>query len=276
METRAHHLLIGVFMLLLIAGMFSFIIWLARGDFDRALTDYDIFFEGSVAGLSTGATAQFNGVPVGTVTAIDIVPDQPDVVNVVIRIDEDTPVKADTIATLEAQGFTGVAIVQLTGGSADAPALTRQPGQNRPRIHSERSGLQVIFENAPRLLEKAINALDNVDGLLGAGTRERVDRILANTAELTDTLVQNRDQLEQIITRANDTLATFQDLGTNSQTLLNTAQSLADNEIKQALAQSQDALGEAQTLLAGLNATLEENRDAITGFTNTALPESTR
>lgn len=35
METRAHHLLIGGFVVILIGALFAFLIWLAKVDIDR-------------------------------------------------------------------------------------------------------------------------------------------------------------------------------------------------------------------------------------------------
>ena len=41
----------------------------------------------------------------------------------IVEIDENTPITKDTIATLEMQGITGIAYVQLLGGTRDSAPL---------------------------------------------------------------------------------------------------------------------------------------------------------
>ena len=64
METRANHLLVGSFVLLLIAGLVVFVVWLARFQFEAEFKRYDILFEGRVTGLTIGSTVSLRGVPV--------------------------------------------------------------------------------------------------------------------------------------------------------------------------------------------------------------------
>ena len=61
METRANYLLVGSFVLLIVAGTVVFILWLAKFQFDQQFTRYDIDFPGSVSGLKTGAGVARDG-----------------------------------------------------------------------------------------------------------------------------------------------------------------------------------------------------------------------
>ena len=63
METRAHHVLIGGFVLLVVLGLFTFVIWLARFVLDRDVARYLIFFDGAVTGLSTSSNASIRMMP---------------------------------------------------------------------------------------------------------------------------------------------------------------------------------------------------------------------
>ena len=64
METRANYLVIGVFTLAVIAGVFGFVFWMqAAGGGERGY--YKIAFDGSVAGLRTGGAVMYNGIRVG-------------------------------------------------------------------------------------------------------------------------------------------------------------------------------------------------------------------
>src|SRR3546814_2913658 len=72
METRAHHLLIGSFMLVFVAAIIMFTLWLAKAREDQEIARYNIFFNGSVAGLGVGGDVRFNGIKVGNVSQITI------------------------------------------------------------------------------------------------------------------------------------------------------------------------------------------------------------
>ena len=52
METKANHVVIGCFVLAVVAGLFGFVIWLAKIDIDRQVATYDITFDNAVTGLS--------------------------------------------------------------------------------------------------------------------------------------------------------------------------------------------------------------------------------
>ena len=62
METRANYVMVGSFVLVILVGIFVAILWLAHAQFTRQFVNYDIFFTGSVTGLSVGAPVNLSGV----------------------------------------------------------------------------------------------------------------------------------------------------------------------------------------------------------------------
>src|SRR3546814_15576497 len=72
-------------------------------------------------------------------------------VQVTLSVPAGTPIKADTVASLELEGITGVAYVQLSGGTQEAPPPAAQHGPERPVIESTTSPLQELFAQAPEL-----------------------------------------------------------------------------------------------------------------------------
>ncbi|MGI9303331.1 MAG: MlaD family protein, partial [Gammaproteobacteria bacterium] len=86
METRASYLLIGGFVLAVIAAGFAFVVWLAKVEFDREFTQYDIYFDGSVAGLGLGGDVRYRGIKIGAVTAIGVDPADPARVRVTVEL----------------------------------------------------------------------------------------------------------------------------------------------------------------------------------------------
>ena len=134
METRASYIVVGLFVILGMIAMLAAAVWITGHRADQKTALYDIYFDGNVAGLRPGNPVQYRGIPVGAVTGMRIDPENVERVLVTIEIRAETPIKTDTQATLALQGITGVAYVQLTGGTQDAPFLTAERGQKRPVI----------------------------------------------------------------------------------------------------------------------------------------------
>ncbi|HRE22186.1 MAG TPA: MlaD family protein, partial [Rhabdaerophilum sp.] len=84
MENRANYALVGLFTLAVIAGAFAFVYWFKRAGEQGDRRAYRVVFSGSVSGLSKGSVVRFNGLRVGEVTDMEIMPSDPSKVVAVI------------------------------------------------------------------------------------------------------------------------------------------------------------------------------------------------
>ena len=107
METRANYVLIGAFTLAAVVGAFLFIMWIAGYGAAGGHRSYQVVFNGSVAGLSTGANVSFNGIKVGEVTHLTFSRSDPHQVVADIDVNSEAPIDKNTKARLETQGLTG-------------------------------------------------------------------------------------------------------------------------------------------------------------------------
>src|SRR5665647_1999524 len=123
METRANYVLIGVFTLAVVVGVFGFVYWFQNIGSTGERAFYRVVFDGSVSGLRTGASVLFNGIKVGEVTDLKLNPEHPKQVAASISIDKKVAVRADTEIGLEFQGLTGISALSLKGGDPAKPAL---------------------------------------------------------------------------------------------------------------------------------------------------------
>jgi phospholipid/cholesterol/gamma-HCH transport system substrate-binding protein len=191
METRANFVLIGAFTLFGILGSLGFFLWLAKVEVDRQYAYYDVLFH-DVSGLGEAGDVRYNGLPVGQVVRLALDPADPSKVRIRIEVVAETPVKTDTVATLELQGVTGVSYVSLSGGTPDSARLQSAPGEKYPLIQSRRSAFQSLFESGPELLNKAIVLLENIDSMINTQNRTAIANILSNldsaSGELNSTL----------------------------------------------------------------------------------------
>ena len=74
METRASHIAVGAFVLVLLFGALGFIVWVSH--FSERVIESHFFtrFSGSVAGLDVSSNVLFGGIPVGHVTSVEVDP----------------------------------------------------------------------------------------------------------------------------------------------------------------------------------------------------------
>ena len=210
METRASYTLVGAFVLVLMLGMVGFVIWLAKFDSTVRYTDYEILFDGSVTGLTADSPVRYLGIPVGTVRKIEIDPFNVDLVRVVIQVDSDTPVKTDSIASIEMQGITGGAYVEIEGGGQDSLDLVPEPGKSIATIKSEKSALQELFASAPQVLKSANELLERANKLLDEQNREIIHQILADVQSFTGELAEHSGSIGEIIEDGRRTFANIE------------------------------------------------------------------
>lgn len=182
METKANYVLIGAATLAGIVASLAFLLWFAHFSLNRQYSYYDILFE-QVTGLSNAADVQFNGITVGRVVEISISPQDGARVRVRVEVDADTPIRSDTIATLQSQGVTGVSFVSLSSGNErDATPLVPNPDTGIAVIPSRPSTLDTLLETAPQLLREARDLLKGLAAFTGEANQQRVSTILDNVA----------------------------------------------------------------------------------------------
>ena len=199
METRASYLVVGGFVLVSLIALVVMVIWLAGTTFDEEFAYYDILFEGSVTGLKSGNPVRYRGIAVGVVSDMGIDKENVERVRVTIEVPNDTPIKEDAIASLEFQGITGVAYVQIEGGTQDANMLRPQLGRPRPIIESKPSQLQEVFDAAPEVLNRFIALLEQASVLLGKENQSNVADTLQNITTFTDVLAENSGDVGHMI-----------------------------------------------------------------------------
>lgn len=177
MENDRHYFFEGLFIVVLSIAMVVLAAWLGSpGSRDDVL--YRIRFAESVSGLTVGDPVTFRGVDVGSVKSIDIDPEDSRQVLVEVRLRKEAPVKADTRASLQLKGITGVVNIELNGGNQTAEALIAvTPPGTVPEIPSERTGLKAMLDELPKVVEKFSTLEDQVRKILTriGGLTEKVN-----------------------------------------------------------------------------------------------------
>jgi len=207
METRANYVLIGSFTLAVIAAAFGFVLWFQSLHTTKARSPLRIVFEGPAAGLRNGGSVNFNGIRVGEVISVKL--DNPRRVVALAMVENNAPIRKDTLVGLEFQGLTGVAAISLKGGEEAAPP-----------VPLDEDGVPVLTADPNRLqdvTEAIRGTLQNINRVV-ADNQEAVKNSLRNLETFTNSLSRNAERIDAIMGRVDGVMGKADNLmlGLNS------------------------------------------------------------
>lgn len=196
MDDKVNYTMVGGFVLVLGAVLIGAVLWLAAGLGTRqAMDTYQAVIQESVAGLNVDAPVKYLGVNVGKVSHIDIDPRNSQQVRLQFLIARGTPIKRDSLAVLKTQGLTGIAYVELGGGSAGSPPLLAGADGVVPTIPF-RASLSARLENVlTTVLAEVSHVSDNINVLFNADNRAALASSLADAATVAHALAGQKDAI---------------------------------------------------------------------------------
>ena len=256
METRAHHVVIGLFTLIVVSAALLFCLWLTNSGSDRQFRLYDIVFNEPVSGLSQGSTVQYSGIRVGEVTQLRLDRDNPNKVWARIRVSASTPIREDTQARLTVAGITGTSNIQFSSGSQTSPLLEGKDDEV-PIIIATPSVTQTVADqrgDLRTLLQQLAQASKQANETL-----TQTNRQLRNANGLMD------GQGKQLGSDAAKTMASLQNTSTILNKLVSENKTSLNNGM-QGMNELGPAVDELRRTLATLRAAvsrLEENPAAL-------------
>jgi phospholipid/cholesterol/gamma-HCH transport system substrate-binding protein len=266
METRANYVAVGAFVLLVLTGAVVALMWLARGEFNREATFYDIYFVGSVTGLTQGSAVRYNGIQVGRVVEIRIDPQNLSQVRATIEVDPTTTVNSDAVASLEIQGLTGTAFIEITGGSQNAAPVQRREGERYPVIASRPSGLQQVVMSAPEALTRLIDVADRLAMIFDDKNRAALSETLENLRRLSAVVAARTGDVDSAV---GDAAASMREL---RGTIVDLHQLVAKGgEGRDVLASIDSASHKLDRLAEHLDMLVQENRPPLREFGQNGL-----
>lgn len=279
METRASHVLIGSFALAVLLLAFLFVLWLGKLSLDREWAYYDVLFKEAVTGLTVGSAVQYSGIQVGEVRRLQLAANDPGTVVARIRVAGDTPVKTDTTAKLTFTGLTGVAIIQLGGGSAQAPILAGE-GSEVPRILAEDSALAKLFASGEDVVLNVNQLLARASSLLSEDNVSKVSATLAHIESLSATLAAHGDGIGRALDdlaaageSLRSSLAQAEQLLKRLDSIAGRADGLLDSDAEAIVHNLRDTLDATRRLAESTQRLVEDNRGALDRFGEQGLPQ---
>lgn len=198
MENKLNPAAVGAFVLVLGLALIAGVLWLAAGVGSREKTlPYRTVMTESVSGLNLNAPVKYLGVDVGKVHTIRIDPQNSRQVILDLQINTGTPVKQDSEAVLKTQGLTGIAYLEISGGTAGSAALLVQ-ADGPPALIRSRPSLSARLEN---VLAGVLQSMDRVSTTLADvfddPTRKALKQTVADTATVARALAAQEAAIGQ-------------------------------------------------------------------------------
>jgi phospholipid/cholesterol/gamma-HCH transport system substrate-binding protein len=266
METRANHVLIGLFTIAVtLLGVF-FALWAANYASNRNWDFYDVIFKEAVTGLGTGGIVQYNGISVGEVQKLSLDPKDPRRVIARIRLQAGTPVKIDTKAKLAIIGLTGVAQIQLSGGLPESPRLLPTPDRKVPIIATQPSALQNIAEAANDIVERLRTILSDQN-------IERISGTLADIHQISSTVAGQKEDVAALMTNLRQVTAQLNTTLVKAQGSLDTIDRNVVQNLPALMAKLERTLSSLESASKNANGVIADNRQAIASFSQNGLAQ---
>lgn len=282
METRASYVLIGGFVLMVVVAAVLFVVWLGKLSFDREWNTYDVAFEEAVTGLTIGGVVQFNGIQVGEVRSLSLDPVDPRRAVARIRVGAGTPIRRDTHARLTFTGLTGVAAIQLFGGSLDAPLLAATDG-SVPVIVADPSSIAALLASGEEIVTSTDALLRRLSALLTDDNIAHFSATLSHVEKVTGAVAARDAAVGQMVEDLAAASATLRSVLARTDALLvrvdrvagsaETAVGKVDEQLTATLAEARAAVAALDAAATTASATIDENRAAIGRFSQEGLAQ---
>ncbi|MBB3213395.1 phospholipid/cholesterol/gamma-HCH transport system substrate-binding protein [Herbaspirillum sp. Sphag1AN] len=198
MESRAHHVLIGVFTVAVVVAALLFSLWLSGLGGDRSVNFYTVIFNQAVNGLSRGSTVQYSGIKVGDVVQLTLDPNDTRRVLARIRVVGHIPIRQDTGAKLIPAGITGTSVIQLTNGAPESPLLVSK-NDDDPVIVAVPSTLTAALSNGEDIMNNLNTILSNAQQFMSPDNARNLALSLEHLAQLSGALAQQRDHFGELV-----------------------------------------------------------------------------
>ena len=198
MEVRANYILVGTFTILGILGILWFTLWVSKSDTRMEMQEFDVAITDSVSGLGLNSDVLFSGIRVGQVADIKISSRTPGEVVVRVAIRSDTPVRENSIASLESRGLTGLSVISISGGTEGSNLIKLKNGQVGT-LEYRPSPFAAFKQYVPHTLENMVKVLLRLDEVLSDKNLAAISDSLVAVQTITTTVANRAESLDAIL-----------------------------------------------------------------------------
>jgi len=269
MDRDANYVAVGAFVLLVIAMVVSFVFWYTDQQDKRTYQRYEIYFPGSVSGLTAGGPVRYLGVDVGKVVRIMLDPQQRKTVQVIVDIDSTAPIDDRTRASLSLQGVTGLLFIDLEQDPKAESAGVMAQGQRYPIIRSRRSDFDVLLSNLPALTTHLVELAAHFNDVFSDENVRSLKATLDHVRLASEHLPETVREVQQLVAELRRTTQEVQGTVADLHSLV----TKGSPDLEAAFANIRRISDNLATTTASLNSFVTENEPGVSRFTKQSLPE---
>lgn len=199
MDTKVNYTVVGLFVILLGIAAIGIFFWLSSLRHDKNYQIYLVYLGDEVTGLSEQSPVRYNGVPVGYVSSIQLDDKNPQLVRLMLKIEEGTPITTATVASLSFQGITGSLYVSLKATAIQAEPLKVKPGEPYPVIRSQPSLLFQLSTVLPEIANNIKKLTDDITQLFDEKNRAALHQTIHSVAKFTRMLSDNSETMATML-----------------------------------------------------------------------------
>lgn len=272
MERDANYTAVGAFVLLVAVMAGLFVYWYSEGRDRRSYVPYEIYFTGSVTGLSEGGSIRYLGVEVGRVRRIRLDRRSAERVQVIAEIDDSAPIDRNTTAQLSLMGVTGLLYIDLKQKMGGKEVMPPVASERYPVIDTVRSDFDTFLASLPEIAGSAAELLNRAQEIFSPENSVALADMVKNLHDATRGLPATMQRLDTVLADFN--------LATNEVRKLVASLRAATDQMTPQVAALTDRLGATADHLEkasrGIEAFISENRAGVTAFAQDGLPQVQR
>lgn len=262
METKANHILIGGFVLLVMALGFGFLYWINNMSGAGSSRLYSILFHGSVGGLTKASNVMFNGIRVGKVRSLEIYAEDTRKVRVVVNVPGGIPIRSNSRARIAHQGLTGIAVVEITAGSPDAERLVASEGNKYPQIKADQATSNSLMQAAPEVLANANAVFLRLNDLI-ANNEDSIHNTIKSVESFTKMLEDNKGQINVIISDVKELSGRLKIVAAKIEVAVENISSFVSKDGNSFLEQAKQAAESFRSLAKKLETTVGDEAEGV-------------
>jgi phospholipid/cholesterol/gamma-HCH transport system substrate-binding protein len=270
MDRDANYVAVGAFVLLVIAMAVSFVFWYTDQRDKHSYQRYEIYFQGSVNGITAGSPVRYLGVDVGKVARIMLDPKQPNRVEVLADIDSSAPIEERTRASLSLQGITGLLFVDLKQDPKAVVSTGALPqGDRYPIIRSAPSDFDVLLSNLPALTTHLVDLADRFTQVFSDENVRALKVTLQNAQAASESLPGAVHEVQGLVADVRRTTQEIQGAATDLHAVI----THSSPDLEAALANIRRVSDNLADTTQRLDAFVNQNEPNFARFTQQSLPE---
>ncbi len=269
MDRDTNYVAVGAFVLLVTAMASSFVYWYTGQREKHTYQRYEIYFRGTVSGLTAGSPVRYLGVDVGKVVRLELDPAERKRVQVIADIESAAPIDGHTLASLTLQGVTGLLFIDLEEDTKATGPRELMRGHRYPVIRSAPSDFDVLLSNLPALAARTSELVDRLNRVF---SDENVQTFKATINNVRRTSERLPEALQELKALASDMRGASHQVESAAADLRGVTNAAAP-DIKAAIAKVRDITENLASASAHLDRFVTENEPGLSQFATEALPQ---